>query len=292
MISLQTYWFSYSKLLFLFSNTILNGELVELNFNYRYSYNFRVLYSPIEWLSVNQRAQIGFEINPVLHSELHANISDSFKEWQTYALQNIWQKNDISQSWCSKFGSQKFESINDFNSFKLNVCSNSFVSSKSEWSQDTSQWYYNLEIINHYKSLLGDDIARNINEVWIELNHDTKEEILRNEDFKTTLTRPIRNEESSYRSGFKNKAKRDKDYERQNVFFKTILRDFRKFISSDFDMFVLKNVSEIYPELWYSQKANKSRIYSQIMKNDRLKIIIKMLTEYACKIRKKIGDQW
>ena len=38
-----------------------------------------------------------------------------------------------------------------------------------------------------------------------------------------------------------NSKKKDKDYERQNVYYKTILRDFRRFITEDFNSFVNLN---------------------------------------------------
>mmetsp|Transcript_4530 Transcript_4530/g.3810 ORF Transcript_4530/g.3810 Transcript_4530/m.3810 type:complete len:192 (+) Transcript_4530:436-1011(+) len=98
----------------------------------------------------------------------------------------------------------------------------------------------------------------------------------------------------------KNVLEDDKNYERKNVYYKTLLRDFRKFICSDFNEFIKNSepslipfLNEIMPNercggLGEEKEANTTQFqmpkltpYCMVNRSTRLKLFIPLLHGYT-----------
>lgn len=197
--------------------------------------NTRLLYLPGDKLSYSERKEIIGFVNPILHQELSHKISEETTETPS---ENIWFWDKIAE-------------ISD-------TTSKNGVLIKRRPMDMIDHLYKNTDILktdcdfansNIIKSSTNEDITdreEDSNKITINLSNTTK----------TKRKAKINKKDGKFQSGpnqiiseenqvivpnlvpTKNVFWEDKNYERKNVYYKTLLRDFRKFICKDFDKFI------------------------------------------------------
>ena len=235
--------------------------------------NFRVLNKPqtiIQELQLLNESYAEEEINPILHSDLHFLIPNQFQlveivpiEFYEYAEP---LDNQRSFSWKPAFN---FET--QFWCCTSNPKSNIIICCLHE----DAGFIWNS--LNEIKC----DLAPIQHSDWLSDNSNNQ----------------ISDSHSSKSFVFKKQKERkaDRDYERQNIYFKTILRDFRKFIAEDFDHFVKLN-NELLISLFTKSGLEIPKIlryrqrqigYFKINQSYREKILVDLVKEYSQNLIKK-----
>ena len=150
----------------------------------------------------------------------------------------------------------------------------------------------------------NEDINQNIkesslNNIWSSLNNKVKNENIANHkmasSFSSTKYVNLHYDSTDNEISYKKKSKpkkEDKDYERQNVYYKTILRDFRRFIAEDFNNFVNLNKELLFSSVVNSwedvhQELNTNKYssgYFGLKGNQRSKVLVEIAKEYSIRL--------
>jgi len=199
-------------------------------------FNSRLLYLPNEEKTLDEILVNRQTINPIFHSDFSKYIPESFSHG--YPTNKIFQKfcENFAED-CPNFGNcLKNESkIIEEVLLPEKIQRPTKIHKSSCIKGDTAGELSRKEIRDKESSLP----IVNSNKLVNDIGDATNSEGRRN---SKNLKLSEKSDESLPKIRFVKGSsfEEDKDYERKNVFYKTILRDFRKFLANDFDSFLKK----------------------------------------------------
>ena len=245
-------------------------------------YNPKILYNPTENLSLHQRITVGGNINPILHSEFYHEIPSDFTHCapENNIIFNLLFENYTKK--LSYFGSQiKWETTKTLNSIMKNFNdSSTYHVQKDSLKGEVAMKQQTKEV--QILDFSWDQFKNKLEGLIFDFRNSSKQQKSQTFVSSSSLNEKI--------SKLKN---RDDCYERQNSYYKTLLRDFRRFFQKDFDNFINKSISsfpsEISQYFWVlklnssqNEKLTASSIsYWTLKKTIRVKIFVSLLESYC-----------
>jgi hypothetical protein len=180
--------------------------------------NFKYLYPPNEDLDFSKRIDLHLPVNPLFHEEMNTNV--------------IYYLRDKSLNKVS-------EALNEETSIQWSI------------KFSTEDDHPSLSVIKKPHAALHERVAEkdaNNDSHIIKINlHALEENLKKWELFGKTNGSKMAEYKNKLNTKKKLHKKDDRDYERQNVYYKTLLRDFKKFISKDYEVY------------WVSQSTRKGQ---------------------------------
>ncbi|CAI2384547.1 unnamed protein product [Moneuplotes crassus] len=253
--------------------------------------NTRILYRPDDNLSLAQKINMRFVINPMFHRELHHEITPVQESFCYFSGVNKMLLRHLDDKLC------ELET--------KNAC-HLISSCKNDSFKELDGCYDRKKPLeNPFDKFCG---LRCRSEPHMEANQNENQEFLTGHmpvGLAHKLGKSLKNPEKNYGTVdyvkplpvfqiTRNRSKAPKpeqDYERKNVYYKTLLRDFRKFILCEFNKFIRNSlssmpihISELFTTKIYGGEgslSDNSISYCVLHKTVRMKVFIHLLEAFT-----------
>jgi hypothetical protein len=229
--------------------------------------NFKILYWPGEETTLQERKRIGVPVNPLFHSELSYLIPQGTSE----------TAGDSSEVISETLETKPFRAMESDQPLQQNVTSTPEVQSLEVLDPSESEAPSVCPTVNS-QSLAHSCSQMNHIQVLDDKNGAREDQSLPEEEDKLDLSEDIPHLDTSEIKPGK-RLSLCQNYIRKNIFYKTLLRDFRKYIVQDFEDFYQSNLDKL--KFHFKNLPYHDCKFCQLRKHIRKDVFPQILERYV-----------